>query len=85
MALLAVWLAKVPRSRSTEPAAGLAARLLGLLALLLPARDLGRFVGEVLADMADMRWRQRVGELLSVPAAVPGLALILRWARLRRA
>jgi len=39
-------------------------------------------VGEVLANMAD--W-QRVEELLSVAAAVPELAVILRWARRRRA
>jgi hypothetical protein len=58
-----------------------AARLLGSLALLLLARDRERFVGEVLADIADQRWRQRVGELLSVAGVVPGLAVILRWAR----
>jgi hypothetical protein len=81
--LLAVWLAKVARSRSTEPGVGVAARLLGLLALLLPARDRERFVAEVLADIADLRWRQRVEELLSVAGAVPGLAVILRWARRR--
>ena len=84
---LAWWVTRAARSRSTEPGAGLAAaRLLGLLALLLPARDRERFVREVTANMADRqrRW-QRVEELLSVAAAVPGLAVILRWARRRRA
>ena len=85
IALLALWLAKAARARTTESSGGVAARLLSLLALLLPARDRERFVGEVLANMADLRWRQRVGELLSVAAAVPGLAVILRWARRRRA
>jgi hypothetical protein len=85
IALLALWLAKVVRSRHTEPGDGMAVRLLRLLALLLPARDRERFVGEVLANMADLRWRQRVEELLSVAGAVPGLAVILRWARRRRA
>jgi hypothetical protein len=80
IAVLALWLAKVARSRSTEPGGGLAARPLGLLALLLPARDRERFVGEVLADIADQRWWQRVEELLSVVGAVPALAVILRWA-----
>jgi hypothetical protein len=84
IALLAVWLTRVTRSRRTEPGVGVAARLLGPLALLLPARDRERFVGEVLADIADLRWRQRVEELLSVAAVVPGLAVILRWARRRR-
>jgi hypothetical protein len=83
VALLALWLAKVARAHSTEPAVGTGARLLGLLALLMPARDRERFVGEVLANMAELRWRQRVGELLSVAAAVPGLAVIARWARRR--
>jgi len=59
IALLAVWLTRSARSHSTEPGAGVAARLLGLLALLLPARDRERFVGEVLANMAGLRWRQR--------------------------
>ena len=63
----------------------MAARLLGLLALLLPARDRERFVGEVLAYMAELRWRQCVGELVSVAAAVPGIAVILWWARRWRA
>lgn len=84
IALLVVWLTKVVRSRSIEPGAGAAARLLGLLALLLPSRDRKRFVGEVLANMASLRWRQRAEELLSVARAVPGLAVILRWARRRR-
>jgi hypothetical protein len=35
--------------------------------------------------MADLRWRQRVRELLSVAGAVPGIAVIVRWARRRRA
>ena len=56
------------------------------LALLLPARNRGRFVREVLANMEDRRrWWQRVEEMLSVAAAVPGLAVILRWARRLRA
>jgi len=57
-----------------------AARLLSLLALLLPERDRERFVREVVANMADLRWRQRLEVWLSVAAAVPGLAVILRWA-----
>jgi hypothetical protein len=68
-----------------HPDGGAAARLLGLLALLLPACDRERFVGEVLADIAGLRWRQRLDELLSVAGAVPGLAVIVRWARRRRA
>jgi hypothetical protein len=41
-------------------------------------------VREELANMADrQRWWQRLNELLSVAAAVPGLPLILRWARRR--
>jgi hypothetical protein len=83
VALLTMWLIRAARSRTTVPDEGVAARLLGLLALLLPARDRERFVGEVLANMAGLRWRQRVGELLSVAAAVPGLAVIVRWARRR--
>jgi hypothetical protein len=62
-----------------------AARLLRILALLLPARDRERFVGEVMADIADLRWRHRVEEMLSVAGAVPGLAVILRRARRRGA
>jgi len=57
-----------------------------LVALLLPARDRERFVRDVLGNMGDRQlWWQRVDELLSVAAAVPGLAVILRWARRRRA
>jgi hypothetical protein len=82
---LSWWLTPTARSRRTEPGAGVAARLLGLLALLLPTRDRERFVGEVLGNMADLRWTQRVEELLAVAAAVPGLAVILRRARGRRA
>ena len=85
IALLAVWLTEVRQARSTEPGAGAAPCLLRLFALLLPARDRERFVREVLANLANLRWRQRVGELLSVAAAVPGLAVIRRWARRRRA
>jgi hypothetical protein len=71
--LLALWLTKATRSRSTGPSEGsVAARLLSLLALLLPARDRERFVGEVLGNMAELRWRERVGELRSVASAVPG-------------
>jgi hypothetical protein len=77
-----VWLTKVARSRSTKAGAGVIARLLGFVALLLPVRHRERFVGEVLAILADRpRWWQRVGELLSVAGAVPGLAVILRRAR----
>ena len=44
------------------------------------------FVREVMANMADrQRWWQRIEELLSVAGAVPGLAVILQWARRRRA
>jgi hypothetical protein len=50
---------------AVEPGAGVAIRVLGLLALLLPACD-------------------RLEELLSVAAALPGLAVILRWARRRQ-
>ena len=83
---LAWWMTNAARYCGTKPAHGLAARLLSLLALLLPARDRERFVVEVLANMADRRrWWRRVEELLSVAAAVPGLAVILRWARRRRA
>jgi hypothetical protein len=85
IALLALWLTKVVRPCGTEPGGGVAARLLRLLALLLPARDRERFVGEVLGNMAELRWRQRVEELLSMAAAMPGLAVIVRWARRRRA
>jgi hypothetical protein len=86
VAALIWWIAKTARSRSTEPGDGVMVRLLGFLALLLPARDRERFVGEVMADMADRgRWWQRVEELLSVARAVPGLAVIVRWARRRRA
>lgn len=43
-------------------------------------------VREVTAMVADrQRWWQRVEELLTVAAAVPVLAVILRWARRRRA
>ena len=81
-----MWLTRVARPHGTEAGdRGVAARLLRLLALLLPARDRERFVGEVLANMAELRWRQRVGELVSVAGVVPGLAVIVRWARRRRA
>jgi hypothetical protein len=85
IALLALCLTRAARSRGTEPGRGAVAAGLGILALLLPARDRERFVGEVLANMAGLRWRQRVGELLSVAAAVPGLAVVVRWARRRGA
>jgi hypothetical protein len=86
IALIAVWLAKVAQPRGTQPRASVAVRLLRLLALLLPAGDRERFVNEVLANLADrQRWWQRLDELLSVAAAVPGLAVILRWARRRKA
>ena len=77
---------RAARSRRTAPAEGAAPHVLRLLALLLPPRDRERFVGEVVANLADSqrRW-PRVGELLSVARAVPGLAVILRWARRRRA
>lgn len=76
---------RLARSQRTDLGAGVAARLLGLLALLLPAHDRERFVGEVLANMAELRWRQRVRELLSMARVVPGLAVIQWWARRRRA
>jgi hypothetical protein len=61
---------------------GFAAPILACFALLLPPRDRERFVGEVLANLADrQRWWPRIEELLSVAGAVPGLAVILRWAR----
>ena len=86
IALLALRLTKVTRARRIEPGEGAAVRLLSVLALLLPARDRERFVGEVMANMARrQRWWQRVEELLSVARAVPGLAVIVRWARRRRA
>lgn len=50
----------------------MAARPLGLLALLLAVRDRERFVGEVPANLADLRWRQRADELLSVAGALSG-------------
>jgi len=54
-------------------------RVLRCLAWLLPSRDRERFVGEVVANMADRRrWWQRLEELLSVAGAEPGLAVILR-------
>ncbi|HXM59140.1 MAG TPA: hypothetical protein VOB72_27325, partial [Candidatus Dormibacteraeota bacterium] len=46
--------------------------------------DRDRFVREVRAILADYEPRQRLNELLSVAAAVPGLAVILQWARRRR-
>jgi hypothetical protein len=83
---LARLLPAAARSRSAEPGSGVAVRVLSLLALLLPARDRERFVGEVMANLADRhRWWQRLNEMLSVAGAVPGLAVILRWARRRRA
>ena len=67
-----------------QTADGAAAWILACLALLLPARDRERFVREVTANMADrQRWWQRFEELLSVAAAVPALAVILRRARRR--
>jgi hypothetical protein len=49
------WINRHLRSRITVPADGAVVRLLRLLALLLPARD--RFVGEVMANLADrQRW-----------------------------
>ncbi len=80
------WLTRAARSRSTESGGGVVVRLLRILALLLPPRDRERFVREVMANVADRRrWWQRLEELLSVAAAVPGLAMILRWTRQRRA
>ena len=82
---LAWWLTKTARSRIAPPAEGAAVRALRLLALLLPTGDRERFVGEVQANMAELpRWWQRVEELLSVAGALPGLAVIVRWARRRR-
>ena len=86
IALIALWLTKVARSRCTKPGHSIAARLLRLFALLLPARNRDRFVREVVANMADRQWWwQRLNELLSVVGAIPGLAVILRWARRRPA
>jgi hypothetical protein len=86
IALLAVWLARAARSRSSEPSSGAATRVLRLLALLLPSHDRGRFVGEVTATLVDFpRPWQRAKQLLSVAAAMPGITVILRWARRRRA
>ena len=83
---VAWWLTRAARSRSGARNESSSVRVLRLLALLLPARDRERFVREVVANMADReRWWQRLDELLSVAAAVPGLAVILRWARRRRA
>jgi hypothetical protein len=74
------------RTVPPHPARPWPGRPLGLLARLLPSRDRERFVGEVQANMADRhRWWQRLDELLSMAGAVPGLAVILRWARRRRA
>src|SRR6266536_1453183 len=85
-AFLAWWLTRTARSRGGAPTGGAVACVLRLLALLLPARDRERFVREVMANMVDrQRWWQRLEELLSVAGAVPGLAVILRWARRRRA
>ena len=81
----AAW-ALTQAARSRTPANGPAPRVLRLLALLLPPSDRDRFVAEVIANLADReRWWQRLDELLSVAGAVPGLAVILRWARRRRA
>jgi hypothetical protein len=52
---LAWWLTRSACSRSPAPARGAAPRVLRLLAVLLPARDRDRFVGEVLANMAGLR------------------------------
>jgi hypothetical protein len=79
-------LTRGPRSCDAEPAEGGIVRVLRVLALLLPAHDRDRFVREVVANMADrQRGWQRLRELLTVAGAVPGLAVILRWARRRRA
>lgn len=75
---LAWWLGRAGRSRTTASAEGAAIRVLRLL-----ARD--RFVAEVDAILAEYEPRQRITQLLSVAAAGPGLAVILRWARRRRA
>jgi hypothetical protein len=59
--------------------------LLSLLALLLPARDRERFVIEA-TEMVGNRTRwQRLNQLLSLAGAMPGIAVVLRWARRRRA
>lgn len=72
IALIVLWLARAVQSRRTEPGTAMAARPLGLLALLLAVRDRERFVGEVPANLADLRWRQRADELLSVAGALSG-------------
>ena len=86
VAALAWALTRAARSCITAPTQRAAPLVLRLLALLLPPRDRERFVGEVTANLADRerRW-QRLRDLLSVAGAVPGLAVILRWARRRRA
>lgn len=73
------WLTRTVRSRRTECSEADSVRVLRVLALLLPARDRERFVREVMANTVECRrWWQRLRELLSVAAAVPGLAVILR-------
>ncbi len=85
-AALACWLSRAARSRSPAQSEGGWVRVLRCLAWTLPSRDRERFVREVMANMADrQRWWQRLQELLSVAAGLPGLAVILRWARRRRA
>jgi len=86
IAALTWWLASIACPRGNPSAGGLAVQLLRLLALLLPSRDRDRFVREVTATLADFpRSRERIRELLSVAAAMPWIAAILRWARRRRA
>ena len=80
---VAWWLTRAARSRTATKTEGTAPRALRLLALLLPPSDRDRFVREVTSILADHEPRQRITQLLSVAAAVPGLAVILRWGRRR--
>jgi hypothetical protein len=78
-------LARIKRSGLVKPAKDSSRTELVCLGQLLPSRDRERFVREAMANMADrQRWWQRVEELLSVAAAVPGLTVILGWAQRRR-
>ena len=74
--------AGVSRSERVERDRAVAVCPLSVLALPPLARE--HSVNEVLANMADPAavWL-RLEELPSVAAAVPGLAVILRWARQR--
>ena len=94
IALLAVWLTRTARARSTEPGTGLAASLLGLLALLLPAGDRERFRGRGAGEHGGlaMAWARRgaavgggcragVGGDPAVGAAAAGVTMSATWCR----